>query len=175
MWESQGWLHIKSFHVYLFLLEWTFLSICLLLNLLLSFCFFVRLQVDFILLGGDLFHENKPTRRCLHNCITMLRKYCMGDTPIHFNILSDQTVNFNTTQSVLLRLCGHSLQTLLVNEGLTNVFIYIWWCLGSPGLTIRMETWTSLFLYSAFMVTMMTQLGWVPSTITLIVRHNTQS
>ncbi|XP_061683910.1 double-strand break repair protein MRE11 isoform X2 [Syngnathoides biaculeatus] len=55
-------------------------------------------QVDFILLGGDLFHENKPTRRCLHTCITMLRKYCMGDSPIHFNILSDQTVNFNTTQ-----------------------------------------------------------------------------
>ncbi|XP_039986272.1 double-strand break repair protein MRE11 isoform X2 [Xiphias gladius] len=55
-------------------------------------------QVDFILLGGDLFHENKPSRRCLHNCITMLRQYCMGDTPIQFNILSDQTVNFNTTQ-----------------------------------------------------------------------------
>ncbi|XP_070761935.1 double-strand break repair protein MRE11 isoform X2 [Enoplosus armatus] len=55
-------------------------------------------QVDFILLGGDLFHDNKPSRRCLHNCITMLRRYCMGDTPIHFNILSDQTVNFNTTQ-----------------------------------------------------------------------------
>nr|XP_061828810.1 double-strand break repair protein MRE11-like isoform X1 [Nerophis lumbriciformis]XP_061828925.1 double-strand break repair protein MRE11-like isoform X1 [Nerophis lumbriciformis] len=55
-------------------------------------------QVDFILLGGDLFHENKPTRRCLHSCITMLRKYCMGDSPIQFNILSDQTVNFNTTQ-----------------------------------------------------------------------------
>lgn len=55
-------------------------------------------QVDFILLGGDLFHENKPSRRCLHSCITMLRKYCMGDTPIQFNILSDQTVNFNTTQ-----------------------------------------------------------------------------
>ncbi|XP_054650221.1 double-strand break repair protein MRE11 [Dunckerocampus dactyliophorus] len=55
-------------------------------------------QVDFILLGGDLFHDNKPTRRCLHTCITMLRKYCMGDSPIHFNILSDQTANFNTTQ-----------------------------------------------------------------------------
>ncbi|XP_041653263.1 double-strand break repair protein MRE11 [Cheilinus undulatus] len=55
-------------------------------------------QVDFILLGGDLFHENKPTRRCLHSCITLLRRYCMGDSPIHFNILSDQTVNFNTTQ-----------------------------------------------------------------------------
>nr|XP_057936557.1 double-strand break repair protein MRE11 [Doryrhamphus excisus] len=55
-------------------------------------------QVDFILLGGDLFHDNKPTRRCLHTCITMLRKYCMGDSPIQFNILSDQAVNFNTTQ-----------------------------------------------------------------------------
>ncbi|XP_074498162.1 double-strand break repair protein MRE11 [Sebastes fasciatus] len=55
-------------------------------------------QVDFILLGGDLFHDNKPSRRCLHNCITMLRQYCMGDTPIQFNILSDQKVNFNTTQ-----------------------------------------------------------------------------
>lgn len=55
-------------------------------------------QVDFILLGGDLFHENKPSRRCLHSCITMLRQYCMGDTPIQFNILSDQTVNFNTTK-----------------------------------------------------------------------------
>ncbi|KAM9853846.1 double-strand break repair protein MRE11 [Aulostomus maculatus] len=55
-------------------------------------------QVDFILLGGDLFHDNKPSRRCLHSCITMLRKYCMGDSPIQFNILSDQTVNFNTSQ-----------------------------------------------------------------------------
>lgn len=55
-------------------------------------------QVDFILLGGDLFHENKPSRRCLHSCITMMRKYCMGDSPVQFNILSDQTVNFNTTQ-----------------------------------------------------------------------------
>ncbi|XP_041851651.1 double-strand break repair protein MRE11 [Melanotaenia boesemani] len=55
-------------------------------------------QVDFILLGGDLFHENKPSRRCLHSCISMLRKYCMGDSPVTFNILSDQNVNFNTTQ-----------------------------------------------------------------------------
>ncbi|KAM4566635.1 double-strand break repair protein MRE11 isoform 1-T3 [Odontesthes bonariensis] len=55
-------------------------------------------RVDFILLGGDLFHENKPSRRCLHSCISMLRKYCMGDSPVTYNILSDQTINFNTTQ-----------------------------------------------------------------------------
>ena len=59
-------------------------------------------QVDFILLGGDLFHENKPSRRCLHSCISMLRKYCMGGTPIVFDIVSDQTVNFGTSTSVLL-------------------------------------------------------------------------
>ncbi len=35
--------------------------------------------------------------------------------------------------------------------------------IGSPGLTIRMKTWTSLSLYSAFTVTMTTQLGWVAS------------
>lgn len=28
----------------------------------------------------------------------------MGDSPIHFDVLSDQTVNFNTTQSVRLGL-----------------------------------------------------------------------
>ncbi|GCC22354.1 double-strand break repair protein MRE11 isoform X1 [Chiloscyllium punctatum] len=50
--------------------------------------------VDFILLGGDLFHENKPSRKTLHTCMELLRKYCMGDNPIHFEILSDQSVNF---------------------------------------------------------------------------------
>uniref|UniRef100_A0A452GG54 Double-strand break repair protein n=1 Tax=Gopherus agassizii TaxID=38772 RepID=A0A452GG54_9SAUR len=51
-------------------------------------------EVDFILLGGDLFHENKPSRKTLHNCIELLRKYCMGDHPVQFEILSDQSVNF---------------------------------------------------------------------------------
>ncbi|KAJ7995330.1 hypothetical protein DPEC_G00243430 [Dallia pectoralis] len=55
-------------------------------------------QVDFILLGGDLFHDNKPSRRCLYSCISQLRKYCMGDTPILFDVLSDQAVNFSTSK-----------------------------------------------------------------------------
>ncbi|XP_028275238.1 double-strand break repair protein MRE11 [Parambassis ranga] len=66
-------------------------------------------QVDFILLGGDLFHENKPTRRCLHNCITTLRQYCMGDSPVQFNIISDQTVNFNTTPFPWVNYQDHNL------------------------------------------------------------------
>ncbi|XP_059268922.1 double-strand break repair protein MRE11 isoform X2 [Mustela nigripes] len=43
---------------------------------------------------GDLFHENKPSRKTLHTCLELLRKYCMGDRPVSFEILSDQSVNF---------------------------------------------------------------------------------
>ncbi|NXV96354.1 MRE11 protein, partial [Calonectris borealis] len=51
-------------------------------------------EVDFVLLGGDLFHENKPSRKTVHSCLESLRKYCMGDRPVQFEILSDQAVNF---------------------------------------------------------------------------------
>ncbi|XP_070799003.1 double-strand break repair protein MRE11 [Pituophis catenifer annectens] len=51
-------------------------------------------EVDFILLGGDLFHENKPSRKTIYTCLELLRKYCMGDRPVQFEILSDQSVNF---------------------------------------------------------------------------------
>jgi double-strand break repair protein MRE11 len=56
-----------------------------------------REQVDFILLGGDLFHENKPSRDCLAKCQSLLRKYCFGIKPIDFNIVSDEHVNFGHT------------------------------------------------------------------------------
>ncbi|XP_042564580.1 double-strand break repair protein MRE11 [Clupea harengus] len=55
-------------------------------------------QVDFVLLGGDLFHENKPSRKSLHCCMETLRRYCMGDQPISFQILSDQAVNFGNSR-----------------------------------------------------------------------------
>ncbi|KAM6316576.1 double-strand break repair protein MRE11 [Aegotheles albertisi] len=55
-------------------------------------------EVDFILLGGDLFHENKPSRKTVHSCLESLRKYCMGDRPVQFEILSDQAVNFHSSK-----------------------------------------------------------------------------
>ncbi len=51
-------------------------------------------NVDFVLLGGDLFHHSKPSRQCLHKTIKILRKYCMGNSPIQFTIVSDQEKNF---------------------------------------------------------------------------------
>lgn len=51
-------------------------------------------QVDFLLLGGDLFHENKPSRSTLVKTIEILRRHCLGDQPVQFQVVSDQTVNF---------------------------------------------------------------------------------
>lgn len=36
-------------------------------------------KVDFVLLGGDLFHENKPKPATLQRAIDLLRKYCLND------------------------------------------------------------------------------------------------
>ena len=47
-----------------------------------------------ILFGGDLFHENKPSRRAVHKTISLLRKYCLGDKECHLEFLSDPNVNF---------------------------------------------------------------------------------
>lgn len=47
-----------------------------------------------LLLGGDLFHENKPSRTTLVRVIETLRRYCLNDRPIQFQVVSDQTVNF---------------------------------------------------------------------------------
>ena len=35
-------------------------------------------KVDLVLLSGDLFHDNKPSRRTLHTTMEILRRYCMG-------------------------------------------------------------------------------------------------
>src|SRR5690606_21938652 len=51
-------------------------------------------NVDFVLLGGDLFHDNKPSRDTLHRTIEIFRKYCLGDKPVPLRIHSDQKVNF---------------------------------------------------------------------------------
>ncbi len=57
-------------------------------------CLHISFKVDMILLGGDLFHENKPSRKILHKCMALLRKYCLGDDAVTFQILSDQKKNF---------------------------------------------------------------------------------
>ena len=57
-------------------------------------------DVDFLLLGGDLFHENKPSRQTMYRTMQLLRRYCLGDKAIGFQVVSDQSVNFPDTSIV---------------------------------------------------------------------------
>jgi DNA repair exonuclease SbcCD nuclease subunit len=51
-------------------------------------------KVDFILLGGDLFHENRPSRKILYQTMDLLRAYCFGNRSNPMEILSDPATNF---------------------------------------------------------------------------------
>lgn len=55
-----------------------------------------------ILQGGDLFHENKPSRYILHRTMELLRRYCMGSEPVNIEVVSDQAVNFASSRYLLL-------------------------------------------------------------------------
>ncbi|CAB3405913.1 unnamed protein product [Caenorhabditis bovis] len=60
-----------------------------------------REHADMVLLGGDLFHENHPSREVLHRVTQLLREYCLNSAPVQLEFLSDPTVNFS--QSVFDR------------------------------------------------------------------------
>jgi double-strand break repair protein MRE11 len=49
-------------------------------------------KVDMVLLAGDLFHENKPTRYTLWRTMEILRKYVMGYQPVRVQVLSDYSM-----------------------------------------------------------------------------------
>ncbi len=51
-------------------------------------------RADLVLLGGDLFHDNKPSRRTVVRTMKILSAACLGDRPIAFRVLSDQRADF---------------------------------------------------------------------------------
>jgi double-strand break repair protein MRE11 len=55
-------------------------------------------KVDFVLLAGDLFHENKPSRKTIVNTIDLLRKYCTGEDSVFVEIIVDQGDIFRGTR-----------------------------------------------------------------------------
>ena len=52
-------------------------------------------QVDMVLLAGDLFHDNKPSRKALQRCMETLRDHCLGDREVKIEVVSDQNTNFH--------------------------------------------------------------------------------
>ena len=37
---------------------------------------------DMVLLAGDLFHDNKPSRRAMQRCMEIMRDHCLGDRAV---------------------------------------------------------------------------------------------
>ncbi|KAG8918070.1 meiotic recombination, partial [Tulasnella sp. 408] len=49
----------------------------------------VKHDVDFILLAGDLFHENRPSREVLFRTMALLREHTLSDKPVQVELLSN--------------------------------------------------------------------------------------
>lgn len=54
---------------------------------------------DMVLLSGDLFHENKPSRRTLYRTIEIIRRYTLGVRPVQFRVMNDVRVQAPQSQS----------------------------------------------------------------------------
>eukprot|EP00962_Isochrysis_galbana_P021041 scaffold6192_cov101-Isochrysis_galbana.AAC.1 len=48
-----------------------------------------------VLLAGDLFHDNKPSRRALQKCMETLRDHVLGPREVTIEVVSDQNANFH--------------------------------------------------------------------------------
>ena len=64
-----------------------------------------------VLLAGDLFHDNKPSRKSMYQVMRSLRMNCYGDKPCELEMLSDTSEIF---QGYAVRPLAHtSLRTAL--------------------------------------------------------------
>lgn len=51
-------------------------------------------NADLILQCGDLFHHNTPSKQTLHKTLTLLKKYCLGESDVE---ISSPSLNINST------------------------------------------------------------------------------
>lgn len=51
-------------------------------------------DVDMVLLAGDLFHDNKPSRKSMYQVMRSLRTNCYGEKPCELEMLSDASEMF---------------------------------------------------------------------------------
>lgn len=56
-------------------------------------------NADFVLLAGDLFHDNKPSRRTMHATMDLLRSHVYGDEPVFFKITNEQMEVFKNRRA----------------------------------------------------------------------------
>lgn len=72
---------------------------------------------DLVLLGGDLFHDNKPSRQTLFKGLQILNEYCLGPEPIAFQACSPPE---SSTSSSSLSECSCTERTYLLSAFSTS-------------------------------------------------------
>jgi double-strand break repair protein MRE11 len=60
-----------------------------------------RFSCDLVLIAGDLFHDNRPSRRTLHKTMEILRNYCLGPGSVKIQILSDPATTLSSSQKTV--------------------------------------------------------------------------
>jgi len=48
-----------------------------------------------VFLGGDLFHDNKPSRKAMYQVMRSIRLNCLGEKPCELQVLGDQSIIFD--------------------------------------------------------------------------------
>lgn len=59
-------------------------------------------DVDMVLLAGDLFHENKPSRKSMYQVMRSLRMNCYGEKPCELEMLSDGSETFAGSVDIII-------------------------------------------------------------------------
>lgn len=57
-------------------------------------CLAKERDVDMVLLAGDLFHDNKPSRKSMFHVMRSLRMMCLGEKPCELEVLGDSSEVF---------------------------------------------------------------------------------
>ena len=58
-------------------------------------------HVDMVLHAGDMFHENKPSRRTMHSAQRIFREQCLGEDPVYIACVNKQDEVFKSNQGVI--------------------------------------------------------------------------
>ena len=48
-----------------------------------------------VFLGGDLFHDNKPSRKAMYQVMRSIRLNSLGEKPCELQVLGDQSIIFD--------------------------------------------------------------------------------
>ncbi|XP_059480631.1 double-strand break repair protein MRE11 [Neocloeon triangulifer] len=72
-----------------------------------------KYKVDFILLGGDLFHDGRPSVNCYSKCMDLLNRYCMGDGEVKISVLSDPAEIFSFSSNPMVNFMNPNLNVAL--------------------------------------------------------------